>query len=196
MMAMTKKERAEMDAAILRAETVAALRWTAPVRPDLPAPKDHRERTQGWNFNAHARRVYEAWSECFSHGDGLRPVGPYRSASQGGVALYSTRALASAAMRHEVELMCAEWLRQIDHGMLAHAVGGPDPYQSAMAQVAENMRVVDAEMASGNVEAAAWLSRQTMAVAAGLIATEHMYKSICGRAHAVGGSTGNGGGND
>lgn len=108
-MAMTKKERAEFDAAIKRAETLAALRWTQPVARDLPRPD--RGMTSGWDFNVYSGEVFRAWSECTSHGRGPRRE---FSGSQNGRALFSTRALALAALRHETEAQCAESLRRID----------------------------------------------------------------------------------
>lgn len=109
-MAMTKKEKAEFEAAIKRANTLSALRWTDPVEKDLPRPD--RGSTSGWDYNAYSVRVYQAWSEPVSHGDG--PARNGYSGSQGGIALFSTKLLALKALRHAVECDSAEKLRKID----------------------------------------------------------------------------------
>jgi hypothetical protein len=113
-MAMTKKEKAAFDAAIERAEILAALRWTAPVLPDVPPPKSGY--SEGWEFNAYTRRVEQAWSDTVTHGSGPAPhdYKRYVSASQNGIALYSTKARALAALRYEVELQAAKMLLEID----------------------------------------------------------------------------------
>ena len=107
---MNKKERAEFDAAILRANTLAALRWTAPVTKDLPVP-DGGGTTTGYDYNTHACTVTGFWSESTAHGDGVKRSG---SASQNGKALFSTRLLALRALRHDFESVAAEKLRKID----------------------------------------------------------------------------------
>lgn len=111
-MAMTKKERAEFDARLLKAETLAALRWTGEVEPDIPVPKTFGT-SSGWSFNVHTRKVDATWSESAAHGYGLKRDGN-RSASQGGISMYSTKELALAALRHAVELESAAALLSID----------------------------------------------------------------------------------
>lgn len=117
-MAMTKKERAEFDAAIHRAELLAALRWTDAVEKDVPPPINGSDKfTTGWRFNSYSMRVDQAWSGSNSNGSGNPPniiENKYRSASQGGVWLYSTEQKAYAAMRHEIELESAKKLLQCD----------------------------------------------------------------------------------
>jgi hypothetical protein len=112
---MTKKERAEFDALIKRAETLAALRWTAPVAPDMPRPETGY--IHGWTFNAYSGVVDAAWSGSVSHGrlddNGERP----KYGSQGGRALFSTRLLALHALRHATEQACAEKLYAIDRAI-------------------------------------------------------------------------------
>ena len=111
-MAMTKKERAEFDAAIMRAETLAALRWTEPVTRDVPIPL--KGYSTGWDFNSHAGRVWLGWSGLVSHGTGERDKDRYTSGSQGGRAMFSAECLALQAMRHEMEMSAAQKLRQVD----------------------------------------------------------------------------------
>ena len=112
-MAMTKKEQAAFQAAIDRAETLAALRWTAPVARDLPPPKDGY--TQGWDISTYGVTIFEAWSGCVSHGTGKAPLqGKYQTASQNSRSLFSTRSLALAALRHEIEKECAAKLLKVD----------------------------------------------------------------------------------
>ena len=115
-MAMTKKERAEMDAAITRAETLAALRWTEDVKPDLPVP-EWGQHTEGWIV--FSDRVEEAWSESVRHGLGRDRS---RGGSQRGMWLHSTRSRALKALRHQTEMAAAERLRAIDIALRAAAV--------------------------------------------------------------------------
>lgn len=113
-MAMTKKEKAEYDAAIKRAETLAALRWSSPVEKDVPVPT-YPDHTTGYGFNDYYCTVYEMWSESVSHGHGPYPgKGVARSASQNGRSMYSTRLLALRALRYAVECEAARKLREID----------------------------------------------------------------------------------
>jgi hypothetical protein len=117
-MAMTKKEQAAMQAAIDRAETLAALRWTNPVQRDVGVPKDGY--SEGWDCNAWSKTVFIGWSDTVSHGTGPAPeAGVHRSGSQGPRRYYSTEALALAAMRHEIELKTAAELLKIDRQIAA-----------------------------------------------------------------------------
>lgn len=117
-MAMTKKEKAEMQAAIDRAETLAALRWTAPVVRDVGVPNNGY--SEGWDYNSYKKEVFRGWSSSGSHGTGPAPeVGRYRYASQDARRLYSTEALALAAMRHEIEQKAAADLMKIDRQIAA-----------------------------------------------------------------------------
>jgi hypothetical protein len=121
-MSMTKKERAEFDAAILRAETLAALRWTEPVERDLPAPGYRDGVSQGWDFNAHGLCAYEAWSSCVSRGTGQHAILGRSSGSQGSRSLFSTEEKALRALRHALEQEAAARLRKVD-AMLAARKG-------------------------------------------------------------------------
>jgi|GEM_PF-2756277 len=113
-MAMTKKERSEFDAAIRKSELMAALRWTAPIRPDVAPPEPGLSGfTEGWTYNVHSRSVGRAWSTSIGHG-----YGPITShVSQEPIWLFSVRELAYAAMRHEFELQSAKTLLEIDKEM-------------------------------------------------------------------------------
>lgn len=116
-MAMTKKERAEMDAAIERAELLAALRWTAPIAPDVAPPRSGADGyTEGYTFNAYSRTVQYEWSSSVSHGTGTAPKEGerYRSGSQGPQWMYSTKAKALSALRHDIETDTARKLLAID----------------------------------------------------------------------------------
>ena len=117
-MAMTKKEQKAMEALLNRAETLAALRWTAPVQRDVDVPKNGY--SEGWDYNSYSKTVFRGWSSSGSHGTGPAPeVGRYRSASQDARRLYSTEALALAAMRHEIEQRVAADLLKIDRQIAA-----------------------------------------------------------------------------
>jgi len=112
-MAMTKKEQAAMQAAINRADTLAALRWTSPVLRDVDVPKDGY--SEGWDYNAWTQEVFMGWSSPVCHGTGRAPeTGNRRTGSQGPRCYYSTQALALAAMRHDIEIKAAADLLKID----------------------------------------------------------------------------------
>jgi hypothetical protein len=119
-MAMTKKDQAAMQAAIDRADTLAALRWTAPVRRDVDVPKDGY--SEGWDYNTYKQEIFMGWSGPVYHGSGPAPGkdGQRRvSGSHGSRRLYSTQALALAAMRHEIEQKAAADLLKIDRQIAA-----------------------------------------------------------------------------
>ena len=123
---MTKKEQAAMNAAIDRADTLAALRWTAPVRRDVGIPETGY--SQGWDYNAYTQIVFHGWSGPVSHGKGpASEAGKYRSASQQPRRYYSTQALALAAMRHEIEQKAAADLLKIDRQIAALQESGTEP---------------------------------------------------------------------
>lgn len=131
-MAMTNKDQAAMQAAqaamqaaIDRADTLAALRWTAPVRRDVDVPKDGY--SEGWDYNAWKQEVFTGWSGTVSHGTGPAPeVGKHRSGSQQPRRYYSTQALALAAMRHEIEQKAAADLLKIDRQIAALQESGAE----------------------------------------------------------------------
>ena len=122
-MAMNKKEQAAMQAAIDRAELLSALRWSAPVERDVAPPDggyserwDINAYSEGWDINAYNKSVWLGWSSGVNHGTGPAPKagGRYMGASQQCRSLYSTKALALAALRHEVEKKAAADLMNID----------------------------------------------------------------------------------
>ena len=122
-MAMTKKEQAEMKAAIDRAETLAALRWTAPVERDVEVPQQGY--SEGWDYNAFSMSVWQGWSDRIYHGNGKAPVGyKDRNGTQGGRRMYSTKALALAAMRHEMEQKFASHLLSVDRQIATALTSG------------------------------------------------------------------------
>lgn len=115
---VTKKEQAVFDAAIERAETLAALRWTEPVERDVMPPKSLSETLEGWEFSEcrawdslSKEAVYPMWTESACHG--TRKPHDY-IASHGSRQLFSTELLALKALRHAIELKAANTLRQID----------------------------------------------------------------------------------
>jgi hypothetical protein len=112
-MAMTKAERKEFEDVRNELRIYRALRWTAPVAPDVPKPAGGTSReTSGYVFNAYSRCVDPAWSTCVSHG--LRKKTRDGSGSQNGIALYSTELLAYKGMRAAMELRFAHELAVID----------------------------------------------------------------------------------
>ena len=60
-MAMTKKEKAAIQAAIDRAETLASLRWTWPVVRDVGVPLQGY--SEGWDYNAHSQRLVAVFDD-------------------------------------------------------------------------------------------------------------------------------------
>ena len=112
-MAMTKKERAEMDAAIERAQILAALRWTGPVERDVDVPKDGY--IEGWDYNEYTKRVSLCWTDRVAHDWGPMPADRHqRIGRHGAMRLFSTKARALAAMRHALEKRAAADLLSID----------------------------------------------------------------------------------
>lgn len=108
-----------MQAAIDRAETLAALRWTGPVERDVEVPL--RGYSEGWDYNAHSMRVWQGWSGQVVHGTGPAPKegGRHYNGSQGSRRMYSTKAKALAAMRHEMEQQAAANLLKVDRQIAA-----------------------------------------------------------------------------
>lgn len=113
-MAMTKTEKAAMDALRREVSVARALRWTDEVKRDLMPPKQGGTVTQGWDFNAYNKEVYESWSSCIYHGTGKYIERGQRSATQNPLPLYSTEELALRALRNTLERKCAEALADID----------------------------------------------------------------------------------
>ena len=128
-MAMTKKEQAAMQAAIDKAETLAALRWTGPVDRDVLVPE--RGYSEGWDHNAHSMRIWRGWSGQVVHGQGPAPKDGDRhyNGSQGSRRMFSTPEKALAAMRHEMEQKFAHDLMRVDRQIANFAQAGKDAAQ-------------------------------------------------------------------
>lgn len=114
-MAMTKKERAEMDD--LRSqlnEARALLPWSADMPSSVPPPREGR--FNGWDLNTYQDgRVFEAWSELSSNGNGHPPPGPRKYyGSQNGKWLFASRLDALVALRIAKTRDCAKLLARID----------------------------------------------------------------------------------
>lgn len=117
-MAMNKKEQAAMQAAIDRANLLAALRWTAAVPPDVPPPSAGGLST-GYVGRADRYgppRAIPACSSAIYHGIGSHT----KTTSQHAQYLWSTPLLALRAARHEYELECAKELAKFDVAIAAH----------------------------------------------------------------------------
>lgn len=112
-MAMNKAEKQVLEDAL----TLAALRWTAPVAPDLVAT-DYKVLTKGYLYNSYSPRVEPACSTTIYHSFGRGD----KTTSQGSRDLYSTKLLALRAMRYEVEKEAAKKLRAIDKMIEAEQV--------------------------------------------------------------------------
>ena len=118
-MAMTKAEKAKMDALVQKVRLLGALRWTSPVPPDVLPPKDapHDAFTTGFIATGgwyDSPRVSEAWSKCHSHGTGSEPKDKWGVGSRYSRAMHSTKVLALKAKRHEIERECAKVLAEYD----------------------------------------------------------------------------------
>lgn len=116
-MAMNKKEQAEM-AELRRAILVAkAFRFTEKPMRDVAPPSDLSKYTSGYDYNANAVRVWEAWSGSTVNGQGQAPDpsnAKFASATQNSRSLYSTRLLALQALRSDYETEVANKLADID----------------------------------------------------------------------------------
>lgn len=110
-MVMSKKEQEMLSEALLKADIAMSLRWTPIVKPDIEIPTTKDCITTGWLYNVASRKAYEVWSSSNTHGD--MPYMP-RYGRKNGKALYSTKALALAAMRNEIEWQFAAELLSID----------------------------------------------------------------------------------
>lgn len=114
---MNKKEQAELASLREELRIARAFRFTEKVEKDVPRPDCGS--TSGWDINEHVgdnswdshSGVYEAWSECVSHGAG---VARSMSGSQGGISLYSTKLLALRALRFALERRFAKRLADVD----------------------------------------------------------------------------------
>lgn len=120
-MAMNKAEKAALE----DAKTQAALRWTAPVEPDVPAPSYNSKPgiAEGYHYNSYSLAVPKMWSTSLYHGQGERSK---YGGSQGSRSLYSTKLLALRAMRHSIECECAKKLRDIDRLIEAEAAAAKE----------------------------------------------------------------------
>lgn len=108
-MAMTKAERAEMEALKVQ----LALHWPTEAEPP-PGPRPEiGGRVEGWMFNAYTRSVEKAWSTSFSHGTFWR--GKPSLGSQGAASLYFSERDALIALRWALCRQMAAQLRGIDH---------------------------------------------------------------------------------
>lgn len=109
-MAMNKKEQAEFDKLKFDLASAKALSWTSKVLPDLPPPKGFGELTKGWMYRVHSASVVPACSSSIGHDIGRND----RTTSQQPRALYSTKLLALKALRHEMEIIAAANLANLD----------------------------------------------------------------------------------
>ena len=110
-MAMTKKERAEYDAAISEARIAGALRWSTPIEPVVPIPARRSDIVNGWHYTAYeSGRVDKACTSSVKHSYGHWDM----TTTQRPTRLYSTKLLALKALRHALERQAAGRLARID----------------------------------------------------------------------------------
>ena len=107
---MTKKEQAEFDQLKQELALAKSLRWTVgEIKRDVPPPNPFDELSKGWDFNQYNRTVYKACSSAGGRGHGWEVT-----TSQRPLWLFSTQALAYAALRQAVEREAAMNLLAID----------------------------------------------------------------------------------
>lgn len=116
-MSMTKAEKAALAAVQHELALHRAMRLDPIEPPDVPPPEAGSvpwdRHTNGWTINAYTGTIQRAWSKHHTHGWGEAPV-RNGSASQQGIALYSTRLLALRALRATMARQAAEKLAKID----------------------------------------------------------------------------------
>jgi len=113
---VTKAEQAALAqaAAAHEAHIFQALRWTAPIAPDVPPPANGEAGlTTGYAYNSFAAPVVVACSSGHSHAVGSCT----KTTTQGARALYSTRERALGALRAELERDCAKRLAEVDRAI-------------------------------------------------------------------------------
>lgn len=118
-MAMNKKEKAAME----RANMLAALRWTAPVKTDVRPPTSDEMRggkMLSVGFIARGPVVEQACSSSVYHGIGSHT----KTTSQNPLWLWSTPLLALRAERHKYEVAYAKALAKFDAEIAKHEQGG------------------------------------------------------------------------
>lgn len=105
-MAMTKKEQAVLAEAQREVKLHQLCVLLPPLEPDLPPPGSCLSQpvTLGWQFNSHrnSQRVFPAMSDTVRHKLGSHDEKSQHGWSQKGIWLYSTRELATEAMKREV----------------------------------------------------------------------------------------------
>lgn len=109
-MAMTKKEKTELERLQRELREAKALRFTDLVKPDVAPPERFADPLSiGYVYSVHAQRVEKACSSSIFHGYGWE-----KTNSQQPIWLYSTQKLALRALRAELERQYAKDLAEID----------------------------------------------------------------------------------
>lgn len=116
---MTKKEQVAFDALRKELALERAMRYSGPVEPDVEKPENWSGLAKGWAMHA--------WDLNFRIEKGATTSGSHftgesawewsrdaRSGSQQSIPLYSTRALALLAARHQIWLNAQASLARID----------------------------------------------------------------------------------
>jgi hypothetical protein len=124
--ALTKKDLAKIEAY----RTLAALRWTGEVKPDIPIPECYQTTTSGWDMIPDATGwgpyATVAWSEPSQYGHG-KYVPNQTMGFRGSKPLYSTKLLALKAARHEIEKRFAAQLAKVDAEIEKEEAGAQAP---------------------------------------------------------------------
>lgn len=111
-MAMTRKEKEYVLTLEHELRISRALRFTSKIEPDVKIPSSLEGISKGYLFNSYIEnpRVERSCSSCVSHSFGNDD----KTSSQGARMLYSSKILALKALRHELEIKCAEKLAMVD----------------------------------------------------------------------------------
>lgn len=116
-MAMTKKEQERMNTLTNERDQYKSLLFVVlgivEVERDVEIPTTSGVVSQGWDFNAHTKSVYQAWSKDYSHGTGVYSNENNRRGSQDGLRLFSTKEKVKQALSNEAKLRFASELLQV-----------------------------------------------------------------------------------
>jgi hypothetical protein len=112
-MAMTKKEKVEMERLKDKIATHFYPIIYPEVDPDIDPPDSFNKIVNGWTYNEYAKEVRKACTTSISHNNG----GWDKTSSQGSMKLYSTKKRAYAALLNKMVDMYARELRSVEEKM-------------------------------------------------------------------------------
>lgn len=95
-------------------ELSLALKLTGDIERDVEIPKTHSKIVNGWNFNVYSGDVLKSCSSSVSHNHGYWD----RTAIQKPIRQFSSKLLATKALRRAMEIRYAENLLALDQEIL------------------------------------------------------------------------------